>query len=111
MPEIRKIPGKKVPFLLVGTKKDLREKGQGKGQGSPVSEGQGQEVAKRLKAAKYMECSAVTEEGLAEITAIFEEATRYCGSAGFLVTLDRPEFLMQEGAKRGKSEISKGSPI
>ena len=76
VPDIRKIPGKKIPFLLVGTMKDLKEKGENKGQGPPVSEGDAQEMARRLKATKYMECSAITEEGLAEITAIFEEATR-----------------------------------
>ena len=28
VPDIRKIPGKRIPFLLVGTKKDLRASGE-----------------------------------------------------------------------------------
>ena len=68
VPDIRKIPGKRIPFLLVGTKKDLRASGE-----AVVTHEQGKAMATKLGALYYMECSAVTGEGLTEV---FEEATR-----------------------------------
>mmetsp|Transcript_29650 Transcript_29650/g.41729 ORF Transcript_29650/g.41729 Transcript_29650/m.41729 type:complete len:194 (+) Transcript_29650:52-633(+) len=67
-----------VPFILVGTKADVRsdpnevEKLKAQGQ-SPISTEQGNELAKKLKAIKYMECSAKTQEGLKDV---FDEAVR-----------------------------------
>ena len=67
-----------VPIILVGTKLDLRsdvemvaklsEKGQ-----KPVSFEEGQAVANEIKAVKYLECSALTQEGLKNI---FDSAIR-----------------------------------
>lgn len=67
-----------VPYLLVGCKKDLRtdrttiarlaKDGQ-----TPVTEEQGREVAARMGAKMYVECSARTGEGVA---AVFEQVTR-----------------------------------
>ena len=60
------------PFILVGTKIDLRddpqtiEELQNKHQ-KPITFGQGESVAKELKAVKYMECSARTQKGLKDI--------------------------------------------
>eukprot|EP01115_Flamella_aegyptia_P002796 TRINITY_DN139_c1_g1_i1.p1 TRINITY_DN139_c1_g1~~TRINITY_DN139_c1_g1_i1.p1 ORF type:complete len:191 (-),score=43.34 TRINITY_DN139_c1_g1_i1:65-637(-) len=67
-----------VPFILVGTKCDVRndatelEKLRQQGQ-SPVSTEQGMELSKKLKAIKYMECSAKTQEHLKDV---FDEAVR-----------------------------------
>jgi small GTP-binding protein len=67
-----------VPFILVGTKLDMREdeetisnlKGMGQ---SPVTTEQGADLGKKLKAIKYMECSAKTQENLKDV---FDEAVR-----------------------------------
>ena len=69
VPEIRKLPGKRTPFLLVGTKKDLRKEQDQ----ALVRHEEGRAMASKLGAIDYMECSAITEEGLTEV---FEEATR-----------------------------------
>jgi len=67
-----------VPFILVGTKADVRmeasevDKLRSQGQ-SPITTEQGNELAKRLKATKYMECSAKTQENLKDV---FDEAVR-----------------------------------
>jgi len=66
----------KVPIILVGTKIDLRTdektleelKKQGK---QPITPAQGGEKAKEINALKYLECSALTREGLKNV---FDEA-------------------------------------
>ncbi|KAI9357642.1 P-loop containing nucleoside triphosphate hydrolase protein [Zopfochytrium polystomum] len=66
------------PVILVGCKKDLRHDAQvieglrrsGK---SPVTFEQGQAVAAKIGAHRYLECSARTREGVLEL---FEHATR-----------------------------------
>lgn len=55
------------PIILVGTKKDMKEDGKG------VSSEDGQRVAMEIKAIKYMECSAKTQNGLKQV---FDEAIR-----------------------------------
>lgn len=67
-----------VPFILVGTKIDLREdretitqlQQQSK---TPFKKEAGEKLASRIGAVKYMECSALTQKGLKQI---FEEAVR-----------------------------------
>eukprot|EP00823_Brevimastigomonas_motovehiculus_P002696 TRINITY_DN1625_c0_g1_i1.p1 TRINITY_DN1625_c0_g1~~TRINITY_DN1625_c0_g1_i1.p1 ORF type:complete len:238 (-),score=61.46 TRINITY_DN1625_c0_g1_i1:477-1157(-) len=67
-----------VPLILVGLKADLRTDSQkieeltkqGK---ALITVEQANALAKEIKAAKYMECSALTQEGLAEV---FAEAIR-----------------------------------
>ncbi|XP_022095139.1 ras-related protein ced-10-like isoform X2 [Acanthaster planci] len=67
-----------VPFILVGTKIDLREdretltrlSQQGK---APFKKEAGEKLAAKTGAYKYMECSALTQKGLKQI---FEEAVR-----------------------------------
>jgi len=67
-----------VPFILVGTKMDCRndpgevEKLRGQSQ-SPVTTDQGNGLASKLKAIRYMECSAKTQENLKDV---FDEAVR-----------------------------------
>jgi len=60
------------PFLLIGTQMDLRtDEGKltelaAKNQ-SPISREEGEALAMKLKAARYMECSVLTQEGLDRI--------------------------------------------
>jgi len=71
-----------VPFLIVATQIDLRklrdsseaEKLAGQKQGL-ISTEEGENLAHELGAAKYVECSAVTQEGLRDV---FEEAVIAC---------------------------------
>ena len=65
-----------VPFLLVGTQADLRHDRAtldklAKNKEKAVSKEAGEMVAKSLKAAKYVECSALTGEGIKNV---FDEA-------------------------------------
>ncbi|KAJ9127867.1 hypothetical protein QFC24_000151 [Naganishia onofrii] len=74
------------PLLLIGTKIDLRasptELGLLRAQGtSPITASEGDQVAKEIGARGYLECSALTGEGVQEV---FREALRIClkGRAG-----------------------------
>ncbi|CAI4224035.1 unnamed protein product [Auanema sp. JU1783] len=76
IPEIRQhCPD--APIILVGTKLDLRDEAAAKVASGedrpPVTKGQGQKCAQRIKAVKYLECSALTQQGLKQV---FEEAVR-----------------------------------
>lgn len=67
-----------VPILLVGTKKDLREdpetvKKLKESNMAPVSSHCGLSLAKQIQAARYLECSALLEDGIKEV---FTEAVR-----------------------------------
>ncbi|CAI2356614.1 unnamed protein product [Caenorhabditis sp. 36 PRJEB53466] len=77
IPEIRQhCPD--APVILVGTKLDLRDEPeplrvlQSEGK-APISKTQGLKMAQRIKAVKYLECSALTQQGL---TQVFEDAVR-----------------------------------
>ncbi|KAK7090176.1 ras-related C3 botulinum toxin substrate 1-like [Littorina saxatilis] len=66
------------PVIVVGTKIDLRENKEAIGllaaQGlSPVKREQGIKLANKVRATKYMECSALTQRGLKQV---FDEAVR-----------------------------------
>ncbi|CAG0886461.1 unnamed protein product [Darwinula stevensoni] len=66
----------KTPFLLVGTKIDLRDDAAtleelAENEQKPITVKQGDKLAKKLKAVKYVECSALTREGLKNV---FDEA-------------------------------------
>ncbi|PIO71099.1 Ras family protein [Teladorsagia circumcincta] len=57
----------KTPFLLVGTQVDLRDDPSmleklAKNKQKPISSDTGEKLAKELKAVKYVECSALTQE-------------------------------------------------
>ncbi len=65
-----------IPFFLVGTKQDLRDDRETLSQLasknlSPISFLQAEIVANTVKAKRYIECSALTQEGLERV---FEEA-------------------------------------
>eukprot|EP00020_Sapocribrum_chincoteaguense_P010044 CAMPEP_0170738478 /NCGR_PEP_ID=MMETSP0437-20130122/4667_1 /TAXON_ID=0 /ORGANISM="Sexangularia sp." /LENGTH=231 /DNA_ID=CAMNT_0011076905 /DNA_START=63 /DNA_END=758 /DNA_ORIENTATION=- len=72
------------PIILVGTKLDLREKESAvkslkeSGQEPVTAEG-GKAAADKIAAVRYLECSALTQEGLSEV---FEEAIRISVSGG-----------------------------
>ena len=64
-----------IGFVLAGTKIDLRENkeaiGQLAAQGlSPIKREQGIKVANKIRAKKYMECSALTQRGLKQVSVI-----------------------------------------
>ncbi|KAH8280036.1 hypothetical protein KR018_001842 [Drosophila ironensis] len=66
------------PIILVGTKTDLREdretlSGLAEQGLTPLKREQGQKLANKIRAVKYMECSALTQRGL---KLVFEEAVR-----------------------------------
>ncbi|XP_022160442.1 ras-related C3 botulinum toxin substrate 1 [Myzus persicae] len=66
------------PMILVGTKIDLREDKETLNvlseQGlSPIKREQGQKLANKIRAVKYLECSALTQRGL---KLVFDEAVR-----------------------------------
>jgi len=87
----------KVPFILVGTKLDLREdpntvdRLKQKHQ-VPVANSVGQQKASDLGAFKYLECSALTQDGLKQV---FDEAIRCVISTA----------VSQKGKKRSKCVI------
>ncbi|KAE8448846.1 hypothetical protein EG329_008848 [Mollisiaceae sp. DMI_Dod_QoI] len=67
-----------VPIILLGLKKDLRYDHKVTDElfrthQKPVSEEQGEEARKQIGASKYLECSALTNEGVHKV---FEHATR-----------------------------------
>uniref|UniRef100_A0A8R1DEC0 Uncharacterized protein n=1 Tax=Caenorhabditis japonica TaxID=281687 RepID=A0A8R1DEC0_CAEJA len=77
IPEIRQhCPD--APVILVGTKLDLRDEPepmrvlQAEGK-TPISKTQGLKMAQKIKAVKYLECSALTQLGLKQV---FEDAVR-----------------------------------
>ncbi|XP_023233469.1 ras-related protein ced-10-like [Centruroides sculpturatus] len=60
----------RTPYILVGTKTDLRENGNGS---NFVTKSMGRKMAAKIKAVKYVDCSAKLLEG---VTEAFEEAVR-----------------------------------
>jgi small GTP-binding protein len=76
-PEISQhAPG--VPFILIGTKTDLRDDEEQvaklrEKKLNPIEETKGNQLAATLGAKKYLECSALTQKGLKNV---FDEAIR-----------------------------------
>lgn len=66
------------PILLVGTKKDLRndpeiQKKLKEQNLTPITQQQGVALARQIQAIKYLECSALNQDGIKEV---FSEAVR-----------------------------------
>jgi len=66
------------PILLIGTKIDLREDKEAlqalsDNGHAPLKREQGQKLANKIRAVKYLECSALTQRGLKQV---FDEAVR-----------------------------------
>lgn len=77
VPEVRHFCPK-VPYVLVGTKKDLRNDpatiaSLEKTKQKPITPQEGQMLAERVKAVTYIECSAKTRDGVRDV---FETAAR-----------------------------------
>lgn len=74
-PEVRHyLPG--VPTVLVGLKVDLRDSGQKDGHTAefePIPAAEGQELAKKIGAVRYVECSARENKGVKDV---FESALK-----------------------------------
>lgn len=77
MPELKQ-HRPNTPILLVGTKTDLRDddtelRRLSEHNNSPVSQVSGEELARRINAVKYIECSARTQNGVKNV---FQEAAK-----------------------------------
>ncbi len=64
--------GPNAPIIVVGTKVDLRDDPDTvaklkDSRRAPITEEQGTEMARKVKAVKYMECSAKTQQGLKHV--------------------------------------------
>jgi len=74
VPELKHYsPG--TPLLLVGTKEDLRGTVSGIEGREEVSYEEGKQLKNEIKAVSYLECSAITKNG---IKAVFDTAVRVC---------------------------------
>lgn len=62
-----------VPILLVGTKIDLRKDSHDHSSSTHISNEKGSQLAHKIKAMKYLECSALTHKG---VKAVFDEVIR-----------------------------------
>jgi len=85
------------PIILVGTKLDLRSKPEAiqilkENNQEPISTEQGRELAQAIGAKRYLECSALTQEGLAKV---FEEAVK-------VILFPNKEDDSSSGEKKGK---------
>ena len=68
-----------VPFLIVGTQTDLRDESKvieslARQNESPITIEQGEKLASKLGAVKYVECSALTQKGLKNV---FQEVSSF----------------------------------
>lgn len=98
IPEIRQ-SAPKVPFLVVGTQVDLREDDQvqlklAKHRQKPYTKEEGERFSRRVGAHNYVECSALTREGLKDV---FDEA--------MLAVLDPQQPASSKGSGRRKCVI------
>lgn len=67
-----------VPIMLVGTKSDLRNDGETQRKlkeqnQTPVTNQQGNALARQIHAVRYLECSALNQDGIKDV---FAEAVR-----------------------------------
>eukprot|EP01121_Diplochlamys_sp_Union-15-3_P007140 TRINITY_DN1794_c0_g1_i3.p1 TRINITY_DN1794_c0_g1~~TRINITY_DN1794_c0_g1_i3.p1 ORF type:complete len:220 (-),score=46.69 TRINITY_DN1794_c0_g1_i3:13-672(-) len=102
-----KSPG--VPIILVGTKSDLRDNAEAQKnlKEKPVSKEDGIHLAKEISAVKYLECSALTQDGLAQV---FEEAVRIAmKKVGASTESSVPESAESDKKKKKSGKDSKDS--
>jgi len=100
------------PIILVGTKLDLRGKAEAiqslkENNHEPITTEKGEALAKKIGAKKYLECSALSQEGLSKV---FEEAVKVIlfPHKGSEQTSDSAtESASSEGGKKGKESKSK----
>jgi Ras-related C3 botulinum toxin substrate 1 len=102
------------PVILVGTKVDLRGNEQAEAalketNEEPITKEAGQALADDLGAKRYLECSALTQDGL---SAVFEEAVKVvlfkdAGSAGDDAKGDKAE-VADKPAGKGSKDKGKG---
>lgn len=67
-----------IPILLVGTKSDLRNNDElvkklKEQSQAPISHSQGSALARQIQALRYLECSALNQDGIKDV---FVEAVR-----------------------------------
>ncbi|PRP78991.1 hypothetical protein PROFUN_11456 [Planoprotostelium fungivorum] len=107
------------PIIIVGTKSDLRNKPEAinhlkENQQEPITEEQGRMLAGKIGAKKYLECSALTQEGLAKVGGpkfqveietpqVFEEAVKV-----ILFPQKEEESTEKKGKKEKKEKKEKG---
>ncbi|KAJ3220916.1 GTP-binding protein Rho1 [Chytriomyces hyalinus] len=90
-----------IPIILVGCKKDLRDdpnvaRALAKSGERPVSFQEGQDMARRIGAYSYLECSARTREGVRQV---FDTATR-----ASLASLRKPASGVKQSGKKTKGD-------
>jgi len=93
------------PIILVGTKLDLRTKPEAvqslkENSQEPISKQKGEELAKKIGAKRYLECSALTQEGLARV---FEDAVKVILFPG-KESPEEPQGSSMEGKKSKKEK-------
>lgn len=71
------------PYLVIGTKADTRDDAAFKNV-PLVSQEEGDELAKRINAYMYLECSALTQKGL---KSVFDETVR-CAKSNKVITVE-----------------------
>jgi len=91
------------PYLLVGTKLDLREDPQAletlkKQKLAPITTEQGRAVGEEIAAVAYIECSAMTQKGL---KAVFDEAAKA------VIKVENKEEPAPDSAKNTKAQQKK----
>jgi len=92
-----------VPIILVGTKLDLRSKAEAiqslkDNNQEPISTKKGEELAKKVGAKRYLECSALSQDGLAKV---FEEAVK-------VVLFPKDSVDEPAAAEKGKNPNKQG---
>ena len=89
LPEIRHFLGR-VPIILVGTKKDLRDSTDEFIKQGPLKHKDGAILAASIGAESYVECSAKTDEGVRDV---FNAAITVCTSKQLWWTRFRRKLL------------------
>ena len=80
--------GPNVPIILVGLKSNLRDDFKEGDEGEPISTEQGEEVAKRINAISYIECSVLKGKNIAEV---FDTAALAVLDPSFLKMINRSD--------------------